>query len=94
LPITSIPDHVAVGVPAIDGAATRWRDQLGGGWVMPRFPIESAGFATRQLRYRGGAKLELLEPLGPDSFAGQFLDRYGANVHHVTLKVPALLPAV
>jgi hypothetical protein len=94
LPITSIPDHVAMAVPAIDGAATRWRDQLGGGWVMPRFPIESAGFATRQLRYRGGAKLELLEPLGPDSFAGQFLDRYGANVHHVTLKVPALLPAV
>jgi hypothetical protein len=94
MPITSIPDHVAIAVPTITGAATRWHDQLGGGWVMPRFPLEAAGFATRQLRYRGGAKLELLEPLGPDTFASQFLARYGANVHHVTLKVPALLPAV
>lgn len=94
MPITSIPDHVAIAVPAIDTAATRWRDQLGGGWAMPRFPSESAGFATRQLRYRGGAKLELLEPLGPDTFAGQFVARYGARIHHLTLKVPALHPAV
>lgn len=94
MPITSIPDHVAVAVPAIDTAATRWRDELGGGWAMPRFPLEDAGFATRQLRYRGDAKLELLEPLGPDTFAGRFVMRYGASIHHLTLKVPALLPAV
>lgn len=94
MPITSTPDHVAVAVPTITGAAARWRDQLGGGWAMPRFPLEAPGFATRQLRYRGGAKLELLEPLGPDTFAGRFLARYGASIHHLTLKVPALLPAV
>ncbi len=94
MPITSIPDHVAVAVPDIDAAATRWRDRLGGGWAMPRFPLEAAGFATRQLRYRGGAKLELLGPLGPDTFAGQFVRRYGASIHHLTIKVPELLPAV
>lgn len=94
MPITTIPDHVAVAVPAIEAAATRWRGELGGGWATPRFPSEAAGFATRQLRYRGEAKLELLEPLGTDTFAGQFVARFGASIHHLTLKVPALLPAV
>jgi hypothetical protein len=94
VPIISIPDHVAAAVPAIDVSARRWRDRLGGGWAMPRFPADAAGFATRQLRFRGGAKLELLEPLGPETFAGRFLSRFGASIHHLTLKVPALLPAV
>ncbi|MEX2503407.1 MAG: VOC family protein [Egicoccus sp.] len=92
--ISSVPDHVAAAVPAIDDAAARWRDELGGGWVGPRFPGEHAGFATRQLRFAGGAKLELLEPTTADGFAARFLDRFGARIHHVTLKVPALLPAI
>ncbi|GGI04295.1 VOC family protein [Egicoccus halophilus] len=94
MPIASVSDHVAVAVPAIDDAATYWRDRLGGGWVGPRFAADEAGFATRQLRYPGGAKLELLEPVAPDGFAARFLDRFGARIHHVTLKVPALLAAV
>jgi catechol 2,3-dioxygenase-like lactoylglutathione lyase family enzyme len=94
VPITSTPDHVAVAVPSAETAAARWRDQLGGAWIAPAFPNEAAGFASRQLRYRNGAKLELLEPTRADSFAGRFVARYGARIHHVTLKVPALLPAV
>lgn len=94
MPISSVPDHVAAAVPSIDAAARRWRDELGGGWVGPRFPVDRAGFATRQLRYRGGAKLEMLEPTAPDGFVTRFLERFGARIHHVTLKVPALLPAV
>jgi catechol 2,3-dioxygenase-like lactoylglutathione lyase family enzyme len=91
--ITSTPDHVAVAVPDVDGAARRWRDELGAGWVAPAFPNEAAGFRSRQLRYRGGAKLELLEPANDDGFAARFVARYGARIHHVTLKVPALLEA-
>lgn len=94
MPITAFPDHVAVAVPDIDVAARRWHDELGGGWTMPRFPVEQGGFAARQLHYPGGAKLELLEPLGAESFAGRFVARYGAGLHHLTLKVPSLLPAV
>lgn len=94
MPIVSTPDHVAVAVPSIEAAAQRWRDQLGGRWAGPRFASEEAGFATRQLRFRGGAKLELLEPLAEDGFAARFLDRFGARIHHVTLKVDALLPAI
>jgi catechol 2,3-dioxygenase-like lactoylglutathione lyase family enzyme len=94
VPITTTPDHVAVAVPDIDAAAVRWRSELGGGWIAPAFPNEAAGFRSRQLRYRNEAKLELLEPSRNDSFAGQFVTRYGARIHHVTLKVPVLLPAV
>lgn len=103
MPISAVPDHVAAAVPAIEEAARRWRDELGGAWVGPRFPGDHAGFATRQLRYprlagpvrnTDGAKLELLEPTTPDGFAARFLERFGSRVHHVTLEVPALLPAV
>jgi catechol 2,3-dioxygenase-like lactoylglutathione lyase family enzyme len=91
--ITATPDHVAVAVHDMEAAGKRWHDELGGGWLMPRHDQEDAPFATRQLHYPGGAKLELLEPLGT-GFATAFLDRYGPRIHHVTLKVDDLLPAV
>lgn len=94
MPIEATPDHVAAAVPAIEVAAARWIDHLGGGWVAPAWGVPGAGFATRQARFAGGAKLELLEPRTEDGFAERFLARYGAGVHHVTLKVPALRPAV
>jgi catechol 2,3-dioxygenase-like lactoylglutathione lyase family enzyme len=94
VPIVATPDHVAVAVPSIEAAAARWRDELGGRWVGPSFPMPGPGFQTRQLRFAGGAKLELLEPLHAGGFAARFLERYGARIHHVTLKVPALLPAL
>lgn len=96
MPIESIPDHVAVAVPDIEAAGGRWHDVLGGGWVSPTFPTDTSGadFATRQLRYANRAKLELLQPANPGGFAARFLDRFGARVHHVTLKVPDLLDAV
>jgi hypothetical protein len=94
MPITAVPDHVAAAVSSIDAAAARWIDQLGGGWLMPTWEAPGSGFATRQARFTGGGKLELLEPRRRDGFAAAFLARHGAGVHHVTLKVPALLPAV
>ncbi len=93
MPVTTTPDHVAVAVPSIDGAATRWRDQLGGAWAAPRMD-DGPDFRTQQLRFANHAKLELLEPTTDDGFAAGFLRRFGARVHHVTLKVPDLLPAV
>lgn len=93
MPITSTPDHVAVAVPSIVDAGARWHDALGGAWCSP-YHTDGSGFATRQLWFRGGAKLELLEPVSDDGFAAGFVSRFGARVHHVTLKVPDLLPAV
>lgn len=94
MPIESVADHVAVIVPNVAEAAGRWHDELGGGWVLPRFVQDDAAFAGRQLRYRNGAKLELLEPTTEDGFAARFLSRFGPRIHHVTLKVPSLPDAI
>lgn len=92
--IDAVADHVAVAVPSIEQAGVRWHDELGGGWVTRRYEPAGAGFAVRQLRYPGGAKLELLEPTGQLGFAARFLERHGAGVHHVTLKVTDLTAAI
>lgn len=92
--LDSVIDHVAVAVPDREYAERRWRDQLGGG----RFNGADNGvFRFAQLRYRNGAKLELLEPSraggragGPDTFLQRFLKRFGSQIHHVTLKVEDL----
>lgn len=93
MPIDSTPDHVAVAVPSITAAAARWRDHVGGAWASPRMD-DGPDFRTQQLRFANRAKLELLEPSTDDGFAAGFLERFGARVHHVTLKVPDLLGAV
>jgi catechol 2,3-dioxygenase-like lactoylglutathione lyase family enzyme len=86
-------DHVAVAVGDPDVAEARYRDVLGGGRV-------SAGdlgvFATRQLRFTGGGKLELLSPSpsGRRGFVQGFLARFGAAIHHLTLRVPDLGEAI
>ncbi len=94
MPIDSRPDHVAIAVPELGPATARWHDELGGGYLEPRVVTEAAGFATCQLHYRGGGKLELLEPISEDGFAARFIRRFGAQVHHITLTVPELHPAV
>lgn len=94
MPISAVPDHVAVAVPDIEAAAARWRDRLGGGWANRGMFLPEAPFHVRQLRFANGAKLELLQPNG-DGFAQRFLDRFGPRIHHLTFKVPdALMPAV
>lgn len=94
--LTSTPDHVAVAVPDFDVADARWRDELGGRWVA--WFHAHGRFRSRQSRFRGGAKLELLMPSeedpSPGNFVRRYLDRFGAQVHHVTLKVPDLHAAI
>jgi LAO/AO transport system kinase len=42
----------------------------------------------------GESRIELLEPLAPDSPVGRFLARHGPGLHHVALRVPDLAAAV
>ncbi len=85
--IDAVLDHVAVAVPDTRAALTRWGGQLGGGRLWHR---SRETFEVQQLQYAGGGKLELIAPLGssaPDDFMPRYLDRFGAGIHHVTLKV-------
>jgi methylmalonyl-CoA epimerase len=76
-------DHVAVAVHSIKEALTLYRDALGGEYLMGA----DAGDSWRwvQLRYPGGGKVELLEPLG-EGFLSRFLAKRGEGLHHMTFK--------
>jgi catechol 2,3-dioxygenase-like lactoylglutathione lyase family enzyme len=92
--ITSVLDHVAIAVPDADAASARWTGAMGGGHLSHG---DNGVFASRQLRFAGGGKLELLTPspqANGGGFVGGFLNRFGAGIHHVTLKVPNLPDAV
>ncbi len=96
MPIASTPDHVAIAVPDYDLADERWRDQLGGRWV--RWFHNHGIFRGRQLRFANGGKLEILQPSEVPNpqrdFLRPFLERFGAQVHHLTLRVDDLAAAI
>ncbi len=78
-------DHVAVAVPSIAAALPLYQDLLGGRFVMGGDDDER-GLRTLQLQLPN-VKLELMEPLRPDSGVQRFLDRRGPGFHHMTIFV-------
>lgn len=84
-------DHVAVAVHAIKPALKLYRDALGGEYLMGG--DVGAGWRWLQLRYPGGGKVELLEPLG-EGFLSRFLASRGEGLHHVTFKTDDIRAAI
>jgi methylmalonyl-CoA/ethylmalonyl-CoA epimerase len=84
-------DHAAVAVRSIKSALPLFRDALGGEYLMGG----DAGGTWRwiQLRFPGGGKVELLEPLA-DGFLTRFLDRHGEGLHHITFKTDDIRGAI
>jgi len=84
-------DHVAVAVHSIKPALALYRDALQGEYLMGG---DAAGtWRWLQLRYPGGGKVELLEPLG-EGFLSRFLERRGEGLHHVTFKTDDIHAAI
>jgi methylmalonyl-CoA/ethylmalonyl-CoA epimerase len=84
-------DHIAIatrrmtdGPPVLVGA-------LGGRPTGDGGP--SGAYTWGQWGFANGGRLELLEPLGADSFLHRFLAGHGPGIHHVTFVVPALQAA-
>jgi methylmalonyl-CoA epimerase len=84
-------DHVAIAVRAIKPALVLFRDTLGGEYLMGG--DQDGTWRWIQLQYPGGAKLELLEPLG-EGFLSRFLERHGEGLHHVTFKTDDIETAI
>jgi methylmalonyl-CoA/ethylmalonyl-CoA epimerase len=86
--VLSAIDHVGVAVPSIDAALALYRDALG----MPlvhRETVTEQGVDAALLDV-GDGHIELLEPLGPDTAVGKFLDKRGAGLHHVAYRVASV----
>src|SRR5579875_3929624 len=81
-------DHVGVAVPSIDDALKLYRDGLG----MPlvhRETVDEQGVDAALLDV-GDGHIELLQPLGPDTAVGKFLERRGPGLHHVAYRVASV----
>lgn len=78
-------DHVGIAVRNIDDAARVYREfnmslrqvALGDGVKIGFIPV-------------GGSQLELLEPAGPETIVGRFIERRGEGLHHVCFEVEDL----
>ena len=80
-------DHVGVAVPDLDAAARFFRTVFGLTLVHREQNADQGvdeAFVTAQ---DGGPPLQLLAPLGPDTTIGRFLERRGAGLQQLALRV-------
>lgn len=85
-------DHVAVAVNSIPEALRLYLDTLGGEFISGG-DGPNDDMRTVQLRV-GGLKLELMQPLGDDSYLQRFIDKHGQGFHHMTIFVEDLYEAI
>src|SRR5690348_18269077 len=79
-------DHIGIAVKSADAARKFFEDTLGA-----RFLHESAraedGFRVLNFDLQG-LIIELIEPVGENSFVQKFIDTRGEGMHHLTFNVP------
>ncbi|CAN5795867.1 methylmalonyl-CoA epimerase [soil metagenome] len=78
-------DHIGIATRHLQEATALWRDALG-------LEIESTEEVGEQgvriaMLPLGETRIELLEPLNPQSPVGKFLDRRGPGIHHIAIRV-------
>jgi LAO/AO transport system kinase len=85
-------DHLGVAVKSIQAALGFYQGQLGMQVALREtVPHEKVHVAMLPA---GGPRIELLEPVEPDSVIGRFLAKRGEGLHHLALRVPDLTAAV
>jgi methylmalonyl-CoA/ethylmalonyl-CoA epimerase len=81
-------DHVGIAVSGLEQRLRFWADALSLE-VAGIETVDSEGVKVAFLN-AGRTRIELLEPLGPDSPVARFLDTRGEGIHHLTLDVDDL----
>ena len=76
-------DHVAIAVPSIEEASAFY-EKLGLE-IAAIEVVEHEGVRVAMIPC-GGTRIELLEPLSPDSPVGRFLERRGPGIHHLCMR--------
>jgi methylmalonyl-CoA/ethylmalonyl-CoA epimerase len=89
-PYVTAIDHVGIAVPDMDEAIAFYRDVLGLE-LFHEEVNEAQGVREAMMRpaggAAGGAAVQLLAPLGPDSTIAKFLDRKGPGVQQLAYRV-------
>ena len=81
-------DHVAVAVSSLEEACALFQLVAGDNCSS----IEELTAQGARVAFIGS--IELVEPLGPDTPVGRFLERRGQGLHHVAYRVPDLAEAL
>lgn len=78
-------DHIGIAVRSIEKALPFYTEVLG----LPFLGIEEVESEQVKVAFlqAGEAKLELLEPLSPESAVAKFIEKRGEGIHHVALGV-------
>jgi methylmalonyl-CoA/ethylmalonyl-CoA epimerase len=80
--------HLGIAVEDLDASILVYTD-LFGGTLEHRERVEDQGVEAASLRV-GDSRIELLQPLGPDTPVGRFLAKRGPGMHHVAFEVADL----
>jgi methylmalonyl-CoA/ethylmalonyl-CoA epimerase len=85
-------DHVAIGTRNLNDGWELFSRLLGGRWAYGA----DTGFWWGQLKFAGGAKIELLKPTAGagSAFLERFLDSRGAGPHHFNFIVPDIVDSL
>jgi len=92
-------DHVGIACRSLDAAIERYVSVFGLAVVSREVNeeqgVKEAMLATTGLATSGGTSyVQLLEPLGPDTPVGKFLERRGEGMHHVGYAVADVTAAL
>lgn len=85
-------EHIGIATPRLDDALRFWRDALGLE-VKHTEVVEEQGVRVAMLP-AGEPRIELLEPTGPASPVAKFLEKRGAGIHHVAVRVEDIRAAL
>ncbi len=85
-------DHLGIATRRIEEAVSFWRDALG------LEVVETEEVAEQKVRVAmlpvGESRVELLEPTSDDSPIAKFLEKRGAGIHHIAVRVPDIHAAL
>jgi methylmalonyl-CoA/ethylmalonyl-CoA epimerase len=81
--------HLGIAVEDLDASILVYSD-LVGATLEHRERVEDQGVEAASLRV-GDSRIELLQPLGPDTPVGRFLAKRGPGMHHVAFEVDDLV---
>jgi methylmalonyl-CoA epimerase len=79
-------DHIGIAVKSVAEARKFWEGVMGARFMYDH-ENSRAGYKLVELDLNG-LTVELLEPLGADSFLHQYLEKKGEGMHHLTFALP------
>jgi methylmalonyl-CoA epimerase len=85
-------EHLGIATHSLDDALRFWRDALGLE-VTHTEVVEEQGVRVAMLPV-GEPRIELLEPTHDDSPVAKFLEKRGAGLHHVAVRVDDIRAAI